>query len=288
MNFQKRLTHLIQKAFSILPVTILALSACNLPFPTSTFTPIPPLVSASETYTSLPATETSIPPTLTPIPTSLQPTASSQPTLTTVPGATYLNFASGATSGFVTGLIQPGQVIGYLVGAGKGQPMLISTDSLNNDVTFSVVGLSDGKVLLSASDKLSSWETMLTVSQLYLVQVIAGATSENYTLNVSSPARVTFAPSATFATLTGTTPGGLTVAYAVYALKDQQMNLNLTVPGGNAVLSVYGYEDGNPYLRYVVEQTTFSLKLPASQDYIIQVVPRAGEVASYTLTITIK
>jgi hypothetical protein len=51
---------------------------------------------------------------------------------------------------------------------------------------------------------------------------------------------------------------------------------------------MYGYQDGQPYLRYVVEQTAFDMTLPATQDYIIQVVPRAGAVADYDLTVEIK
>jgi hypothetical protein len=47
------------------------------------------------------------------------------------------------------------------------------------------------------------------------------------------------------------------------------------------VLSFYGCQDGQPYLRYVVEQNTFSMVLPATEDYIIQVVPRGGEPHSH-------
>jgi hypothetical protein len=66
------------------------------------------------------------------------------------------------------------------------------------------------------------------------------------------------------------------------------MDINLGVTSGTAVLSVYGYQDGQPYLRSVVEATTFSLKLPATQDYIIQIVPKAGMVATYSINIAIK
>jgi hypothetical protein len=37
-----------------------------------------------------------------------------------------------------------------------------------------------------------------------------------------------------------------------------------------------------------MEQTSFNLKLPATQDYIIEVVPKAGQVVSYTLQVIIK
>lgn len=270
------------KPFIIISLTVLFVSACTLPAPMPT--PLPTQLPAVPTGTLLPIEPTST----VFVPTALPPTATIFPTLTSVPGAIRLNFAAGATSGVASGTIQPGQVINYLVGAAKGQPLMVSTSSFNNDVTFSVIGLKDGLTLLSPSAKIASWQTMLTVTQDYLISVIAGATSENYSLNVITPARVIFASGATSATVSGSTPGGFVVSYVVYALVNQQMDLTLLVPGGNAVLSIYGYEDGQPYMRSVVEQTSFSMKLPASQDYIIQVVPRAGEVAAYTLAINIK
>ena len=62
----------------------------------------------------------------------------------------------------------------------------------------------------------------------------------------------------------------------------------LTGVGTDAVLTVWGFDDGQPYLRYVTEQTTFSMKLPAAEDYMIGVYPRAGAVVPYTLTVKIQ
>jgi hypothetical protein len=39
---------------------------------------------------------------------------------------------------------------------------------------------------------------------------------------------------------------------------------------------------------FTVESTIFRMKLPATQDYIVQVVPRAGQVVSYTMNVMIK
>ena len=243
-------------------------------------TPLP-LASPTAQATAIPPTATSLPPTvtLTPVP---------QPTNTHLPSGTRINFATGATAGIVEGQIQQGQVKDFLLGAAAGQPMILTVSSLNNDVTFSVTGLKDGIVLLSPSQKLSSWQTMLTTTQDYLIQIAGGASAENFTLNVSTPARITFDPGAISAQFSGSTPGGLNVAYVLRANAGQKMKLKLDSPGGNAVLSVYGYQDGQPYLRYVVEQTTFDFTLPATEDYIIQVVPRAGAVVSYTLSVQVK
>ena len=293
---------------AVIILCLLLLGACNMPSGASAPTKAPELVfptvapsaapqivtpttgASSPTATSAPAvisnTATSVPPTSkppTPIPATAAPAATA-----IVPNPVRINFATGATTGVVENTIQPGQVQNYLVGASQSQPLLISSDSPNHDVTFSVIGLSDGKTLLHQADKSSSWQTLLTVTQDYLIQVYGGAGQENYTLSVSTPARVIFDPGAISATRKGTTPGGYNVAYVLRANLNQQMDISLNAPAGAAVLSVYGYQDGTPYLRYVVEQTTFSLKLPATQDYIIQVVPRAGAVTDYSITFTIK
>jgi hypothetical protein len=289
-------------------VTMLIITGCNLPVgqnaptavpslsfptaePTTNLIVVTPTQSLPQPTLALPEATTAVPATAIPataVPPTAIPPVATHPQPTTIPGAVRINFDTGATSDVVEGQIQPGQVMNFLLGAGQGQPLLVSTNSYNNDVTFSVAGLKDGKTLLDASQKLSSWQTMLSVTQDYLIQVVGGASKENFSLNVSTPARINFEPGAISAVRKGTTPNGLNVAYVLRANANQQMNLSLDAPDGNAVLSVYGYQDGQPYLRYVVEATTFSLKLPASQDYIIQVVPRAGEIAKYTLNITIQ
>lgn len=303
--------HFGYKLQILILTTALIITGCNLPlgpaastelpplsFPTSvptnlpavlTPTPmiLPPTTAAPGPATAIPPTPippTAIPPTAKP-PVAVPPTARVQPT--TIPGAVRINFDTGATAGITQGEIRPGQVLKFLVGAAQGQPLIISVDSANHDVIFSVVGLKDGKTLLDASQGLSSWQTMLTVTQDYLVQLIGAASQENFTLNINTPARVNFAPGADSALLMGSTPGGWDVSYVLRANVGQRMDLNLYAPDGNAVLAVYGYQDGQPYLRYVVESTTFGMKLPATEDYIIQVVPRAGAVADYSLSITI-
>jgi len=284
------------KLLAILIVTVASILACEVSGTQQPTTLPPGFISTTvaqtlEAVTPLPLASptvqaTAIPPTATALP----PTATSAPapTATHLPNGTRINFATGATADIVEGQIQQGQVKDFLLGASAGQPMIISVSSLNNDVTFSITGLKDGIVLLSPAQQSSSWQTMLTTTQDYLIQIAGGASTENFTLNVSTPARITFDPGAISAQRSGSTPGGLNVAYVLRANAGQKMKLKLDSPGGNAVLSVYGYQDGQPYLRYVVEQTIFDFTLPATEDYIIQVVPRAGAVVSYTLSVQVK
>jgi hypothetical protein len=282
------------KPLAILTATSVLVLACGLSESLPTTSPglvattvamtvqaITPLASPTAEATAVPPTSTALPPTATSAP---APTNTSRP----LPSGVRINFATGATSGVVEGQIKNGEVKDFLVGASAGQPMIIMVDSPNHDVTFSVTGQKDGIVLLSPSEKSASWQTMLTKTQDYLVQVAGGANTEKFTLNINTPARINFDPGAVSAQRSGSTAGGWTVSYVLRANAGQKMKLQLDAPGGNAVLAVYGYQDGQPYLRYVVEQTTFEMTLPATEDYIIQVFPRAGEVASYKLTVEVK
>jgi|GEM_PF-3077012 len=240
--------------------------------------------SATPTSTAVPTT--AVPPTVVP-PTAVPPTAI-LPTPIPGPVPIRINFAKGATAGIVQGTVNAGSFLNYIIGAGKNQPLIISLDNPNNGVSFSVTGLGDGVIYVGAGQKLTSWQTMLTVTQDYLVRVSAGASKQNFTLNIRTPARITFDPGAISANRNGTTPGGLNVAYILRANANQKMDINLATTSGAAVLSVYGFQDGQPYLRYVVEQTSFSMILPVTQDYIIEIVPMAGSVATYSINIAIQ
>ena len=264
-----------------------------LNFPTAAPSSTPLLIAPSATPAVLPSAvppsaepATAVPPTAVP-PTAVPPTAQ-PPAPTAILGATRISFATGATSGLVDGSLQPGETKLFLVGASAGQPLMVSASSFNSDVTFSVVGAHDGRTLVDASQKLSSWQDILTATQDYLIRVYAGASGGNYNLNIITPARINFDPGAISATRTGTTPGGLAVAYILRAGAGQQMDVTLTAPNQSAMLGIYGYQDGQPYLRSAMGLQTFSLQLPATQDYMIQVFPNAGQIASYTLNITVK
>jgi len=203
------------------------------------------------------------------------------------PDAVRVDFEAGATSDIVTGRVGAGQLVSYLVGAAAGQPMLVSLDSVDRDATLSVSGVDDGAVLLDAAKRRTSWRAMLTATQDYLVQVHGGARTEGFSLSVTTLARITFAPGGTSAVRSGSTPGWRVVDYVLRADAGQRLILNLNASEGKAVLGVYGYEDGQPYLRFLTEQTSFEMTLPATEDYIIQVVPQAGKIVRYRLEVRV-
>jgi hypothetical protein len=235
--------------------------------------------SALNTPTSIPSTQA--PPT--PVPPTFPPIGPTQ----ILPNAARINFLTGATTGVVTAPIPAGGSQFYVLKALQGQPMILMVNSINGDVTLSLK-TQGGTTMLNAASKQSSWQGILPQTEDYYIGVYGGATAENFTLSVQIPARIKFDPGADSAIVSGKTAGGYNVAYVLFAGQNQLMNLSLNGVGSDAVLSVYGFSDGQPYLRYVTEQTTFDFKLPSTQDYIVQVVPRAGQVVNYTLVVKIK
>jgi len=229
--------------------------------------------------TSIPQTDTAVPPT----PTLLPPTQ-----VPTPPGAIRINFLIGATASNTQGTISPGQVRNYLVRALEGQPMIVMVDSPSHDLTMTVYGLQSGTVLLPASEKRNSWQGTLPATNDYVIQVIGGETNQNFNLFLTIASRINFSPGAISATLSGSTQGGYNVTYALYVFAGQTMKINLESTSGNAVLEVWGFSDGQPYLRSAVESTTFNMKLPTTQDYIIAVVPFAGQIVDFNIRVEVK
>jgi hypothetical protein len=256
-------------------VAVLALAGCNLP---GLAAPTPTFVFPTLTPVAPQPTSTSVPPTNPP----------SLPTATNAPAALRISFAAGATANVEQGTLQPGQSQNFLLAAGQTQPMMLSVDSPGHDMSLSIVGQTSGNVLLSSSSKYITWEGILPASQDYMVTVYAGATTQAFTLTVTIPARITFSQGATSKTLTGSTPGGLVIDYVIYALAGQKMTLNLIVPPGTAALSVYGFEDGQPLLRSIMNAATWADTLPVTEDYILQIVPNNGQVVNYSLNVEVK
>ena len=228
------------------------------PLPTAPATPVPPTAT-------LPAPTPNIP----------APAA-----------AVRLNFAIGSTFLLAQGTLQPGQSQDYVLDAMQGQPMIAMVDSVNHDVTFGIGG-QDGTLLLAGAQALNSWQGLLPSTQDYFITIHAGASAENYTMSVTIAARIQFAAGATSSTKNGSTVGGYNVTYVLRASAGQTMNLNLTVPSGTAALTVWGFTDGQPYLRAELGQTTFSMVLPSTQDYIVAVSPQGGTVVNYSMTVQV-
>ncbi|HEY5268754.1 MAG TPA: hypothetical protein VII97_00290 [Anaerolineales bacterium] len=65
------------------------------------------------------------------------------------------------------------------------------------------------------------------------------------------------------------------------------MNINLTAPSGTAALTVWSFIDGQLFIRSQLGETTFSMVLPCTQDYIVEVVPQGGQVVNYSTKVVV-
>ncbi len=211
---------------SICALTISCVGSATPAFPTLSVNDLATVVAATmlavSTQSTVPtaALPTAIPGT--PVPPTFPPIAATAVT----PAAIRINFLTGATAGVVSASIGPGQTQYYVLNAMQGQPMIVMVDSLNQDVTFSIAS-QGGTALFSSPSKRASWEGILTQTEDYYIGVYGGASTENFTLQVNTPARIQIAQGGTKAIKTGKTAGGYNVDYAAFGLQGQTMDVDL-------------------------------------------------------------
>jgi hypothetical protein len=269
-------------AFLVIFMAIAACSGSNSAIPSPSPNDVATVVAATMQALQPPqATPTLVPPP-TIAPTATFPLLPPTPVL---PAATRINFLTGATAGDVTGTIQPGQSLFYVLNAAQGQPMIANVDSPNQDITMSIMTAGGTSLLYSGP----SLKTLLPVTDDYYFTIFGGASSENFTLTVDTPAVINFVTGKNKATVSGTIiSGGSIVSYVIYAQQNQHMEVDLNGVGQDAALTVWGFSDGQQYVRSVTGETTFSKKLPMTEDYIIDIVPSGSMVVNYTLIVTVK
>ncbi|HLO28938.1 MAG TPA: hypothetical protein VK249_07385 [Anaerolineales bacterium] len=238
----------------------------SMPFPTAT-SPLPTSTVSVPTSTSAP-----------------QPPA---PTTSNLPAAARIDFVTGATNSITQGTISAGQTLYYVVRALKNQPMIVMLDTPDHSATLSVFG-ADGTILLPQSQQTSNWQGYLPSTQDYYFRLTGGGSTQNFTLNLNIAARIQFTAEENQITLSGQTVGGYSIMYAAYALGGQQMHVTIDTSPEVAALTIWGFTDGQPYARAQNGVTDFSMTLPSTQDYIIQVVPQGGNVVSYQVNVQIQ
>jgi hypothetical protein len=238
--------------------------------------PVSPTVSFTTTPQAIAPTNT-----LQPV---ASPTSTSQ--LSQDEGAQIL-FTAGATTGVVEGTIQANQKLHYYLRASQGQPMITIVNSTNNDVTMSIHG-HDGTLLLPASQRQTIWQGTLSGTQNYYFTLNGGASAQTFTLSVNIPARIEFDPGTNSSRLSGRTVNGYAVTYVLRASAGQTLEATINTSPNDAALTIWGFTDGQPYARAQNGVTNFSMELPSTQDYIIDVVPQGGRIIDYILTVSVK
>jgi hypothetical protein len=141
-------------------------------------------------------------------------------------------------------------------------------------------------MLLNPANKWTRWQGLLPQTEQYKIQVIGGATAENYTLTAKVPQVVNFAQGTSAITLNGTTANGYVFSYALNSSANQTMTVALNVPSSTAYLDIFGLASGS-ILSSAARVSTWTGVLPQTQDYVIEVVPNNGQVVNYSLTVSV-
>ncbi len=178
----------------------LVITACKLPAATAppTATAQAPAAPTATTVVLAQPTSTSLPPTpvvitATPVPpTAVPPTATSvlftavPATPTPVTPAIRIQFATGATSAAVTGNLEAGQMLTYVLKALASQVMNVKVSSPNGDVFLGIVG-ADGIALLNNTAQDTTFSGTLASTQDYYISLTASGAATSYTLSVEIP-----------------------------------------------------------------------------------------------------
>jgi hypothetical protein len=196
-----------------------------------------------------------------------------------------LNFASGATAINVNSSLAANQTKGYVLSAMKDQVIMAIVSSAVDSVKVKITA-SDNTALGSSSNQNGmSAMAPLPSTQDYIVWVSTGSQAADFALAITIPSRITFDPGATSASVDGKVSSHMQVSYILRALAGQTMTVDLS--GSNVGLTIYGLKDGQPLVRAEGGATSWTGKLPATQDYILIAVP-AVDSTTFTLDVTVK
>jgi hypothetical protein len=211
------------------------------------------------------------------------------PVATQALNTTRINFLSYATSSRVAGSMNNGgHPPQYVLRVMGGQTMMVSIDSPNQDFYICIYGSSTGEILLDASAAQTSWQGRVPSTQDYVIETFWRGSATNFTLNITIPERIAFQAGGVSTSLSGPLRPNETHSFVLRATAGQTMTLTLAPTDQTVLLAFYGYDDGQPYLRTVTGQTSWTGQVPATQDYIVQVVSVIASDTTFTLTAKIQ
>lgn len=211
----------------------------------------------------------------------------------TVPGGERIQFASGATSATLSGIVQPNAAKEYLFRAQANQRTRIVVTTANSLVNLSVQGVSDGVPYKRASVGTPDFDMTLPMTQDYLLRVVNFSnTAAAYSLyiqidplsNGGAPIRIQFARGESSATVTGSIVRGEQARYTLGARSGQMMVVNISSVENNAVITVAA---PNGQILSAADVRSWSGVLPQNGDFIVTVGSVRGN-ASYNLVVTIQ
>ena len=238
--------------------------------PTATKTGVPVVQVTPIFFTATPKTPTAILPTAIPV------------------NMDRISFLANATSANLSGSLTGGQVKEYALRVMANQVMMVNVSVPNQDAVIAVYGLTSGQVFLGASSNQTFWQGRVPSTQDYVVQVISRGAATNFNLSVTIPENIIFQAGAVSASRSYPLRAREMHSFLLHANAGQSMTLSLSFSDQSVLLAFYGYQDGQPYLRTVVGATSWTGTVPATQDYVIQVVSVVDNATSFKLDVTIQ
>ena len=201
------------------------------------------------------------------------------------PNAERISFAIGTTSATREDSLAGGASKRYVFRAAAGQVAQIDAFSNGGSAVLGIIG-ADGRVVLSDRAGFASFRAPLPTSQDYFVEVHAAAgLPVSYTLQLIIPQRISFAPGAVSASLTGYVPRFETHNYILRASAGQLMTVDVQAVG-QVILIVYG-NDGAVLQSDHVGSSSFRGRLPLTEDYFLDVRSVGPAAARYRLDVRI-
>ena len=208
-------------------------------------------------------------------------------------GMTRIRFARGTTSGILNDSLAAGGERTYLLGALQGQVMLAHaiawSDPRSGHQGETVVRVfqPDGAELAAPGGAGPLWTGRLPASGDYIVRVRATDGPTPYTLAVQIPRRVVTDRENPSASFSGVAPSRAPVDYLIKGERGRVLAVDLRSESEGTHLHVYGLDDGVQLAPLADRRLRYGGALPATQDYVISVVP-AGEGARYEVLITLR
>ena len=198
-----------------------------------------------------------------------------------------ITFAPGATSAIVRGYVTPGNTLSYNFYAFANQNCLVL---LSSDSGTSVLSISDnyGNVFLDASQRQTSFSMYLPRTTTYYINIHSQGYSENVTIQIFIPARVTIPQGRYSTVLSGTLSPYSVVSYTAYMYAGQTARIDdYSGAKPNSFLRISGLQTGLVYMDYTAYSPSWYSVVPTTQDYLIEVISM-DQPSNYQLTVDIR
>ncbi|MEJ2749265.1 MAG: hypothetical protein P8183_15370, partial [Anaerolineae bacterium] len=157
---------------------------------------------------------------------------------TAVTPTNRIQFAPGATSAEIDSQLPAEGVAVYVLGASAGQIMTVDLFSQDENMRLEVHDSSGG--WLDGQITATMWQGQLPATADYIIRVLDGAPNADYTLRVTIPSRIQFAPGAVSAQVQGDLAAHESDDYILGAAAGQTMTVNITSPNSNVLLTIVG------------------------------------------------